>query len=170
MERDPSATVLVFDTNTAHLVEIDFRGSVSEVRNRAKQQTLLESNTTSKDGVSPTSQTSRGPGRPKLGVIAREVTLLPRHWAWLKSQPGGASVTLRKLVETARKASAAQDTRREAQDATYRFTSVLAGDLPGFEEAMRALFSGSREQFENQIQSWPKDVSSESLRYGDAAF
>ena len=99
MDREPSATVLVFDSSTAHQVEIDFRGSVSDVRNRAKRQALTESGTTSQDDPSLKPQTSRGPGRPKLGVIAREVTLLPRHWAWLKSQPGGASVTLRKLVE-----------------------------------------------------------------------
>jgi len=170
MERDPSATVLVFDTNTAHQIEIDFRGSVSEVRNRPKQQVLPQPNKASQNEVSPTPQTSRGPGRPKLGVIAREVTLLPRHWAWLKSQPGGASVTLRKLVEKARKTSADQDDLRESQDATYRFTSVMAGDLPGFEEATRALFSGSREEFETQTHPWPKDVRIESLRFAKAAF
>ncbi|MBT5704722.1 MAG: DUF2239 family protein [Verrucomicrobia bacterium] len=170
MDREPSATVLVFDSSTAHQVEIDFRGSVSDVRNRAKRQALTESGTTSQDDPSLKPQTSRGPGRPKLGVIAREVTLLPRHWAWLKSQPGGASVTLRKLVEKARRTSAGQDDRREAQDAAYRFTSVMAGDLPGFEEATRALFSGSREEFESQTQSWPKDIRVESLRFGNAAF
>lgn len=170
MERDPSATVLVFDSDSAHQVEIDFRGSVTEVRNRAKQQARPESNPKPKAGDNLTSQSSRGPGRPKLGVVAREVTLLPRHWAWLKSQPGGASVTLRKLVERARKSSVGQDDRREAQDAAYRFTSVMAGDLPGYEEATRALFSGSREEFKTQIQSWPKDIRVESIRFARAAF
>lgn len=170
MERDPSANVLVFDSNSAQQIELDLRGSVSEVRKRAKQQYQLETNSPLNEKPNLTTQASRGPGRPKLGVIAREVTLLPRHWAWLKSQPGGASVTLRKLVEKARKTSAGQDDRREAQDAAYRFTSVMAGNLPGFEEATRALFSGSREGFESQTQSWPKDIRVESRRFGNAAF
>lgn len=168
MESQASATVLVFNAETAHQVEIDFRGSVADVQSRIRRQ--IESQPTSSEGSSIETQTPRGRGRPKLGVIAREVTLLPRHWAWLKCQPGGASVTLRKLVEKARKANIAQDERRESQDATYRFTSVMAGDLPAFEEAMRALFSGSESKFENQIKSWPKDIRTEARRFGRGAF
>ena len=79
-------------------------------------------------------------GRPKLGVVAREVTLLPRHWEWLSGRPGGASVTLRKLVEEAMRSPAAAV--RAAQEAAYRFMTAVAGDLPGYEEANRALFAG----------------------------
>jgi len=101
---------------------------------------------------------ARGPGRPKLGVIAREVTLLPRHWDWLAAQPGGASVALRKLVEDARRVSTNGDRRRVAQEAAYRFMQALAGDLPGYEEATRALFAGDFARFEEHTAHWPDDV------------
>ena len=100
----------------------------------------------------------RKPGRPKLGVVAREVTLLPRHWDWLAAQPGGASVALRKLVEAARKVLSAEDQRRASQEAAYRFMQVMAGNEAGFEDAARALFAGDNHRFEVLIQSWPDDV------------
>jgi hypothetical protein len=99
---------------------------------------------------------SRGPGRPKLGVTAREVTLLPRHWEWLAQQPGGASVALRKLVEAAARDPKAE--RLAARDAAYRFASAMGGDEAGFEEAMRALYAGKRKKFHRQLETWPQDV------------
>ena len=104
-------------------------------------------------------ETARGgPGRPKLGVVAREVTLLPRHWQWLSSQPEGASVVLRKLVEEARRANAGKDGVRRSQEAANRFMSVMAGDAPGFEEAARALFAGDAERFDQRVEGWPADL------------
>ena len=100
----------------------------------------------------------RGRGRPRLGVVAREVTLLPRHWDWLGLQPGGASVALRRLVEEARRASGDRDRVRAAQDAAYCFISAIAGNLPGFEEAARALFAYDRRRFADLIAGWPEDV------------
>lgn len=100
----------------------------------------------------------RGPGRPRLGVVAREVTLLPRHWEWLSAQPGGASVTLRRLVEEARKVSADGDRRRVAQEAAYRFMHALAGNLPDYEDATRALFAGDVARFEETLSHWPEDI------------
>ena len=106
-----------------------------------------------------TASTGRtGPGRPKLGVVGREVTLLPRHWDWLAAQPGGASVTLRKLVEAARKERQGPQAIRRAQDAAYRFMHALAGDLPGFEEATRALYAWDVERMRGLIERWPPDV------------
>ena len=98
-------------------------------------------------------------GRPKLGVTAREVTLLPRHWEWLNTQPGGASAALRRLVDAARRSHAEADTRRGAQEAAYRAMSALAGDAPGFEAASRALFSGDRATLDRALDAWPEDVS-----------
>lgn len=112
----------------------------------------------------------RGRGRPRLGVTAREVTLLPRHWDWLAAQPGGASVALRKLVEAARKASEAPDRLRAAREAAYRFASAMGGDLPGFEDAMRALFAGDDAAFETRIQDWPSDVAGQLRTYAAEAF
>lgn len=94
-------------------------------------------------------------GRPSLGVEAREVTLLPRHWEWLAKQPGGASVSLRKLVEAAMRQGR---TERECRDAAYRFLSVMAGDRPFFEDAIRALYQGDRVQFDAHAKVWPEAV------------
>jgi hypothetical protein len=94
-------------------------------------------------------------GRPKLGVVPREVTLLPRHWEWLARQRGGASAALRRLVEEASKAKAGPEARR---DAAYRFMSDMCGDRPGYEEALRALYRGDRDGFEALIAEWPEDV------------
>ena len=106
----------------------------------------------------PATAPARGPGRPKLGVVAREVTLLPRHWDWLAAQPGGASVALRRLVEDARRVSASGDRRRAAQEAAYRFMQAMAGDQPGYEDATRALFAGDVARFEERTAAWPEDV------------
>jgi uncharacterized protein len=112
----------------------------------------------------------RGPGRPKLGVVAREVTLLPRHWDWLNDQPGGASVALRKLVEAARVTQAAADRRRLAQQSADRFMSAVAGNEPGYEEAARALYSGDRVRFEESMVAWPADVRRHAMQLATAAF
>lgn len=100
----------------------------------------------------------RRPGRPKLGVVAREVTLLPQHWDWLAAQPGGASIALRRLVDAARAVTAAEDRRRAAQEAAYRFMQAIGGELAGREEAARALFAGDFHRFQAQLAAWPEDV------------
>ena len=97
-------------------------------------------------------------GRPKLGVVAREVTLLPRHWEWLGQQRGGASAALRRLVDEARAAHASRDQIRQAKEASYRFMSAIAGNLPGFEDASRALFAQDAADFSHKIAHWPLDV------------
>lgn len=140
-------TPLVFDDETGSVLDLDLRGEVEEVLGRLPAPE-----------TAPPSGELRGRGRPRLGVVAREVTLLPRHWEWLNAQPGGASVSLRKLVEAARKASAPAERRRLAQERTYRFMSAMAGDEPGYEEALRALYAGDRAAFEARSASWPADV------------
>jgi hypothetical protein len=108
------------------------------------------------------------PGRPKLGVVPREVTLLPRHWDWLATQPGGASVALRKLVEESSRAPKAQ--QRARRDAAYRFATALVGNAPGYEEAMRALYAGQADDFAAHIEAWPVDVRAELERMTESAF
>lgn len=139
-----SGPILVFDASTSEPVEIDFRGSVEDVRAR-----LL--------AASPPSP-PRSPGRPRLGVIAREVTLLPRHWEWLAQQRGGASGTLRRLVDAASRVDSRGGAVRNARDVTYRFMSHIAGDLPGFEAATRALYAGDPSAFAQAMEGWPPDV------------
>jgi uncharacterized protein len=140
IDRGGDAPVLIFDDETGRVVDIDYRGTIDAVLARIE------------------APEPRRPGRPKLGVVAREVTLLPRHWDWLATQPGGASVALRKLVEAALRGSGDLDRIRQAQEAAYRFMTVLAGDRPGFEEAMRSLFAGDRPGFAAQIAPWPADI------------
>jgi hypothetical protein len=148
-ERDHARPVLVFDDSTGRAIDLDTRGSDEDVLARygaaaARDVEAIEA--------------PRGRGRPKLGVVAREVTLLPRHWEWLESQPGGPSVTLRKLVEEARRTHGERDRTRGAQERAYHFMSAMAGDMPGFEEATRALFANDRTAFSALIAAWPADV------------
>lgn len=166
LEADPDTTVLIFDDATGLPVEIDFRGSVEDVVLRLREiATSSGAETVRADDSIP-----RGPGRPKLGVVGREVTLLPRHWDWLATQPGGASVTLRKLVEDARRASTGEDRVRAAKDAAYRFMTAIGGDLPDYEEATRALFAGDGERFARVTAEWPPDIQRHALRLAAPAF
>ncbi len=134
---------LTFDRATGKVVDLDLRGSLDEARARL---------------APPPAPEKRGPGRPKLGVVAREVTLLPRHWDWLAAQPGGASVALRKLVEARMKGGEGPERARRAKEATYRFMTAMAGDRPGYEAATRMLFAGDWTAFDAAVAGWPEDV------------
>ncbi len=138
---------MVFDAASGRQIDVHLHGSEDDVR------AWIEAHYPA--------PAKRGRGRPKLGVVSKEVTLLPRQWQWLADQPGGASVTLRKLVDNAAKNPEAE--RRGARDAVYRFTTALAGDAPGFEEAMRALYAGDEPGFEAQTAGWPEDVRAHAL-------
>jgi hypothetical protein len=156
------APVLIFDDETSEPIEVDFRGTVQDVLSRLAGTRREPAQAAA--AADPEAAGPRGPGRPKLGVIAREVTLLPRHWDWLNSQPGGASVALRKLVEEARRVSTDRDRIRRSQEASYRFMSVMAGNRPGFEEATRALFARQPERLAELIRDWPEDIRTHLLR------
>jgi len=155
---DRGDSVLIFDDTTAQTIEVDFRGSAAEVSARLAQRTDFRPAPTQE------AEAPRGPGRPKLGVVAREVTLLPRHWDWLASQPGGASVALRKLVEHARRANGDKDRVRMAREVAYRFMSAMAGDLRNLEEASRALFAGEAARFYSLVAAWPEDVRDHTVK------
>lgn len=145
--------LLVFDDASSRQVEIDFRGTAAEVLARLKLRFPVLARSGPRER-----EPERRVGRPKLGVVGREVTLLPRHWAWLAQQPGGASVTLRRLIDAERKVSEFSDLPRKAHEATYRFMHALAGDLEHFEDASRALFANDRETFARLTEGWPVDV------------
>ena len=148
--------VLIFDDLTGNQVDMNFRDVAAEEGPRGAICANAVSSD-SQDASDATAGPSR-PGRPKLGVVPREVTLLPRHWEWLAAQPGGASVALRKLVDDARKMSGDKQVIRQAQEAAYKFMSAMAGNEEGFEEAARALFSRKPHQFELATSKWPSDV------------
>ncbi|WP_448950961.1 DUF2239 family protein [Labrys neptuniae] len=149
-----ASPVLVFEESTSRPVDLDLRGTPDDIRARYAR-------------IEPP---PRGPGRPKLGVVAREITLLPRHWDWLATQPGGASVALRRLVDEARHASEATDRLREAREAAYRFMSAIAGNEPHYEEAIRALFAGDNGKFAAMIADWPADIRQHTHKLADIAF
>lgn len=147
------APLLIFEDQTGRQVDFDLRGTIAEVLARAAP-----------------APPRTGPGRPKLGVTSREVSLLPRHWEWLEQQPNGASAALRRLVEQARKHEPDKQRARLAMDATNRFLSAMAGNLPGYEEATRALYGANRADFECLMKDWPGDIRDHAQRLAEGAF
>ncbi len=165
--------VLIFNDATSEVIELDWRGAPDEFAARlATQAVALEAPAIDQpaEETSSSSASPRGPGRPRLGVVAREVTLLPRHWEWLGTQSGGASVALRKLVEDASRASGVQDRVRQCRAVGYKFMSTMAGHEPGFEEASRALFAGDQAGLDARIADWPVDVQAHLRRVLADAF
>lgn len=152
LERGGEPHLLIFEDQTGKQVDFDFRGSADEVVARATQAP------------------ERGPGRPKLGVVAREVTLLPQHWAWLEQQPNGSSAALRRLVDEARKREPEKERARLAREAASRFMTAMAGDRPNYEEASRALFAGDGARFAELIRKWPRDLRKHLERVTAEAF
>ena len=165
--------VLIFNDATSEVIELDWRGAPDEFAARlATQAVALEAPAIDQpaEETSSSSASPRGPGRPRLGVVAREVTLLPRHWEWLGTQSGGASVALRKLVEDASRASGVQDRVRQCRAVGYKFMSTMAGHEPGFEDASRALFAGDQAGLDARIGDWPVDVQAHLRRVLADAF
>jgi hypothetical protein len=150
--------LLIFDDQSSRPIEVDFRGSAQDVLARLPHAHATPA------------PTARGPGRPKLGVVPREVTLLPRHWDWLGQQPGGASAVLRRLVEQALRGNDAKDRARQAIESVDRFMRVMGGDLAHYEEASRAFYRGERERFAKLIGAWPEDVRAHLQRLAAIAW
>ena len=154
-----TALVQIYDDSSGRVIDIDPRGNDADMIARLPRVPI--------DSAPAASDAPRGRGRPKLGVVAREVTLLPRHWDWLSAQSGGASVALRRLVEDARRGGASKDSARRTRDAAYTFMSAMAGNLPEFEEASRALFSGAHDKLAAILARWPADVRDYTLKLAD---
>ncbi|WP_315806867.1 MULTISPECIES: DUF2239 family protein [unclassified Bradyrhizobium] len=147
--------IMIFNDRTGRPVDLDLRETGAAVASRLHVE--------APSAPEPATVEPRGRGRPRLGVVAREVTLLPRHWEWLNAQPGGASVALRKLVDEARRTSGDKDRAREARDAAYHFMSAMAGNFPHFEEASRALFADDLRRFAELIADWPTDIRDHAI-------
>ena len=153
LHAQPRAGMLTFDDQTGRSVDFNLSGTLDDVLARHAPETPRT-----------------GPGRPKLGVVSREVSLLPRHWEWLERQRGGASAALRRLIDEARRADPDSERRAQAQAAADRFLGVMAGDLPGYEEATRALYAADRDRFEAQLHLWPDDLRLHALYLAAPAF
>lgn len=158
------AMILIFDDASGKVLDLDLRGSAGEIVARLTGET---GHPMAAGADGRTEEAPRGRGRPKLGVVPREVTLLPRHWEWLSAQPGGASQVLRRLVDQARQADGGRTEAKQAQERAYRFMSALAGDLPGFEEAARALFRSDTAKLTIEMAVWPEDVRNYVLTLAD---
>lgn len=143
--------VLVFDESTGKEVDFDLRGTLLEV--------------VAREAAPP----ARSPGRPKLGIVSREVSLLPRHWEWLERQPNGISATLRRLIEGASKSNPEGERARDIRAGLNRFLTSMAGNRPGYEEATRALFAGDQKRFEQLVRKWPKDIRAYAVKQSRAA-
>jgi hypothetical protein len=159
--RATAREILVLDAITSEPIELDLRGTESDVLNRVLALELI---------ASSASEAARGPGRPRLGVIGREVTLLPRHWDWLSAQPGGASAALRRLVDKARSDNASSDRVRIAQERCYRFMVATLGGAHDFEEATRALFALNRSKFYVHSEHWPSDARDHARKLAEEVF
>lgn len=157
-DKNSTGSLLVFNDFTGKTMEFDLRGSEKDVLQRIEMFLPQET------------AVAVGPGRPKLGVVTREVSLLPQHWEWLASQPEGASGALRKLVEGAKKNSSTKETVKQVQERTYKIMSILAGDFPQYEEALRALYRKNEEGFKQHIAAWSPDIKDYVMKTAEPVF
>jgi uncharacterized protein len=152
LEKEGDGGLLFFDDETGRQVDFDLSGSLDEVLAR----------------VAPPAAPAK-PGRPRLGVTGREVSLLPRHWEWLEAQPNGISAALRRLVDEARQHEPGKQRARLLRDAASRFMTAMAGDRPRYEEASRALFAGDTAALAEQVRGWPADIAEHLLEWAREA-
>lgn len=156
--KNENASIILFDNKTGKQIDLDLSGTISEIKKRYAPK------------VKDSDDDSPRVGRPKLGVISKEVSLLPKHWEWLASQSTSASVTLRRLVEEAQKRNKDVDAVRMSQEACNRFITAMAGDLVGYEDALRALYAREEKTFKSYIHSWPKDIREQAMKYAVGVF
>ncbi len=165
--------ILVFDDASGRVIDLDLRGSKADILARLPKILAaggFRPSPRDEEAEPAAAAEKRGRGRPKLGVVPREVTLLPRHWDWLSRQRGGASVTLRRLVDEARRSGADAQRQREAREAAYRFMSAMAGNRPAFEDVTRALFAGDAEKFGSLVAAWPEAIAAYAKQLAAGAF
>jgi hypothetical protein len=162
-DKDKKAPILVFEDRTGKQIDFDLLGTPEQVIVRLASHPLFAP----KDAAN---QPRNGPGRPKLGIISREVSLLPRHWEWLEKQPNGISGTLRRLVEEAKRQDPDKERARMAREAADKFMWAMTGNLPGFEEATRALYAQDRKRFDKLISLWPLDIRRHLRHLAKASF
>lgn len=159
LKDDPDADILIFSDLTGKQMDFDLRGTDKELEERLQKFVAEE----------PVNS-NQGRGRPKLGVVAREVSLLPRHWEWLSTQTGGASAAIRRLIEDARKKTSGRDTIKQSLERTHAFMTAIGGNLPGYEEALRALYAKDGRKFQKHVNEWPTHIKDHTHKLSAAAF
>lgn len=159
LKEEPHASVLIFSDLTGKQMDVDLRGTDKEMEERLQKFIAEEPD-----------NSNQGRGRPKLGVVAREVSLLPRHWEWLSTQSGGASATIRRLIDDARKRTTGRDTIKQSMERTHAFMTAIGGDLPGYEEALRGLYAKDRQKFHKHLEAWPAPVKEHAIKLSAATF
>jgi len=162
IKQNDTGNILFFNGSDGRQIDIDLQSGAGESGNGSKAAAA-------ESGSNQAIPTKKPRGRPKLGVVGREVTLLPRHWQWLDKQRGGASARLRRLIDQERKATAGDDMIRESQDSANRFMYAMAGDIAGFEEAVRALYARDKAGFDQETAAWPVDIRDRARGFAEAA-
>jgi len=172
IEEPMNGCILIFHSVTSERIELDLRGSLEDVRAWAARHIDEEGESSAQEKARAELKTDKpaSRGRPKIGVVSREVTLLPRHWQWLKTQRGGASAALRRLVDRARRQEGGEAGSEQIKNAVHRFMNTIAGDRPGYEDALRALYAEDKRSFENNIQHWPVDIKAHCLTLVEPLF
>lgn len=159
LKEDPHAGILIFSDLTGKQMDFDLHGTEKEVENRLQ-----------KFVADMPDNTVQGRGRPRLGVVAREISLLPRHWEWLSTQSGGASATIRRLIEDARRKTSSRNIIKQSMERTHAFMTAIGGDLPGYEEALRALYAKDEKKFHKQLSEWPVQIRDHAIKLSATAF
>ena len=155
LSKSPNKRFLCFEDTSGQQIDFDISGTKEEIIQRLSTHTITAPEPISAD---ENKAIDKKLGRPKLGVVPKEVTLLPRHWLWLGAQSGGASATIRRLVEQASKANSGENKRKKCQESAYRFLSAVAGNYPNYEEVLRAIFRDDEKMISNLTSEWPKDI------------
>jgi hypothetical protein len=159
LKDDALANILIFSDLTGKQMDFDLRGTEKEVEARLQKFVAEEPD-----------NANQGRGRPRLGVVAREVSLLPRHWEWLSNQSGGASATIRRLIDDVRKKTSGRDAIKQSLERTHAFMTAIGGDLPGYEEALRGLYAKDRQKFHKYLEEWPAPVKEHAIKLSAATF
>jgi hypothetical protein len=158
LHEEPDELLLFFDAVSGTQIDFDLRGDLATILARLESHSYFARSDGAQSGETKINQTA-GPGRPRLGVTSREVTLLPRHWQWLAQQPGGISVTLRKLVESASQRIDPEAVQKKRNEAATRFMGAIAGDLPGYESACRAIYANDDASLREVLATWPAGLA-----------
>lgn len=141
LQKQSEMNVLVFNDQTGQQIDLDLSGSEDDLKQRYTEVEYVKK-----------------VGRPKLGVISREITLQQKHWNWLDQQSSSASAVIRKLIDKELNDPSSESNIMLAKQAIDHFMLAMLGNMPNYEEATRALYQGNKSHFLALIHNYPKDL------------